>query len=121
MKAYLVEDAVQIRDRLKSTVEDAGGQVVGMADTEADALAGLAQTRPDIAVVDLSLAQGSGIEVVRKIKITNPSLVVIVLTNFSDSKYRKICLDCGADYFMDKTIGFPLFVKLIEHYARVTP
>jgi DNA-binding NarL/FixJ family response regulator len=54
---FLIENSVQIRERLKIIIEDAGAQVVGEAATEEDALKGIRSTQPDLAVIDLRLAE----------------------------------------------------------------
>jgi DNA-binding NarL/FixJ family response regulator len=114
MNVFLVEDAIPIRERLRITVEEAGAHVVGEAATEADAVLGLRETQPDVAVVDLRLAEGNGVEVVRNIKQSNPETVVVVMTNYSDDQYRQTCQDLGAEFFLDKTVDFERFAELME-------
>ncbi|WP_353506314.1 response regulator [Variovorax davisae] len=57
----------------------------------------------DLAVVDLFLAEGSGIEVVRWCQGRETHQRVAVLTNYSTESVRKTCLDAGADAFFDKS------------------
>jgi DNA-binding NarL/FixJ family response regulator len=114
MNVFLVEDALLIRERIKGTVEEAGGHVIGEAATEQEAVAGLLATHPDIAVVDLRLAEGSGIDVIRQVKRASPETVMVVLTNHADMQYWNASMEAGAEFFFDKTADFPRFVEVME-------
>jgi len=123
MKVFLVEDSVIVRERIKETIGEVGGVVVGEAETEKDAINCIGVTRPDLVVIDLELAKGSGLGVLRRInqlKQFNPELKIVVLTNRERELYEKVCLAEGADYFLDKSRGYPLFVKLLESVAQVS-
>ena len=103
-RVFLVEDSAPIRERLASLLgEIEGVQVVGEADTAAGATAGIFDTRPDAVVLDIRLAEGSGIDVLREVHPRAPEIVFIMLTNFANPQYRKICMAAGASHFVDKS------------------
>jgi DNA-binding NarL/FixJ family response regulator len=104
---FLVEDSALVRARLAEMLSDmAGVAIVGEADTPASAIDGILRTRPDSVVLDIHLTGGSGIEVLRKVCAVAPDIVFIMLTNQPDPQYRKMCIECGASYFLDKSAEF---------------
>lgn len=117
MKVYLVEDAVDIRNRLHALVEELGHRVVGEAATEREAVGELLAINPDVAIVDLRLAEGSGIEVVRRTKSARPGMIMIILTNSAEPTYQKACMAAGADFFFDKSFDIPRLISLLMMLA----
>jgi DNA-binding NarL/FixJ family response regulator len=106
-RVFLVEDSALIRERLLQLLAGLDGvEVVGDADNTVDAIAGIVAAAPDIVVLDIKLKSGSGIEVLKRIKQSLPSVTVIMLTNYATSEYRRTCLEAGAEYFLDKTNEF---------------
>lgn len=115
MKVFLVEDSRPIRDHVHAVIaEVAGAVVIAEATTEADAIEGICTTNPDAVILDLTLARGSGIEVLRRTKSVLPKMKVIVLTNRADSPYRKACMALGADCFLDKAREFDKLGKHLQ-------
>ncbi|MGO4430574.1 response regulator transcription factor, partial [Streptomyces sp. MCAF7] len=58
--------------------------VVGEAGTVAEALAGIPAARPEVALLDLRLPDGSGVEVCRQIRAHHPDTKCVMLTSFAD-------------------------------------
>jgi len=115
MKVLIADDSQIVRERLAYLLGDVEGvEIVGQAE---DAVEGsnLAETlRPDVAILDVRMPRGSGLDVLRSIKRANPSATVIVLTNFVDPEARQLCLARGADYFFDKSIEFDKAVDVLR-------
>jgi DNA-binding NarL/FixJ family response regulator len=118
-KVFLVEDALPIRKRLRVTVEESGARVVGEASTESDALRGIRATQPALVVLDLHLAEGNGVEVLRHIKQDGLETVVVIMTNHAHDRYRQSCVELGADYFLNKTADYSRFEQLMHTLIRV--
>lgn len=117
MKVFLVEDSPVIRERLREAVALVdGAEVVVEAETELEAVRGILERRPDVVVLDLALAKGSGVEVLRQVKAAQPAIKVIVLTNKTEPQYRNRCMALGADRFLDKARDFG---KLGMHLAAL--
>lgn len=114
MRVFLVEDAKSIRARIRLSVEQIGAEVVGEARDQEAAINGIHEVTPDVVVVDLRLATGTGIGVLREVKKTMPEIVTIVLTNHRHEDYQSVCLKAGADYFLEKSRQFPEFEKLLQ-------
>lgn len=119
MSIFIVEDSLAIRDRIRASIAGLEGfEVSGEADNESEAIQRIIDTRPDIVILDLSLAQGSGIEVLRRIKDTTPEIHVIVLSNHATPPYREKCRLLGADHFLSKDRDFDLLPKLLPQMSR---
>jgi len=117
---FLVEDSAPIRARLSEMLGAVDGvAIVGEAETPAAAIDGILRTRPDSVVLDIQLTGGSGIEVLRKICPIAPNIVFIMLTNHADPQYRKICMQAGASYFLDKSVEFNKVREVIAALAVV--
>ena len=115
MNVYIVEDSASIRERLAAMLGGIEGvTVVGEAETPGEALEGILRTRPDSVVLDLHLVGGSGIEVLRQGRLKSPGTVFIVLTNYPNAQYRRICMEAGAAYFFDKSSEIAKVREVIE-------
>jgi DNA-binding NarL/FixJ family response regulator len=94
-------------------------EVVGHADSEREAVEGINRCLPDVAIVDICLRDGNGLNVLRAVSqmiwIRLPQL--IVLTNHPDPEYAQACRKLGADYFFDKSTEFEDVENLLETLA----
>lgn len=118
MKLYIVEDSPEIQARLTRELAGVPGlDVVGTATDVEPAIAGLLETRPDAAIIDLGLPHGSGLDVLRAVHAALPALLAVVFTNFSSEPYRAAAMRAGASEFLDKTEDFPLLRPLIERWS----
>ena len=119
INVFLVEDSAPIRTRLAEMLGAIDGvAIVGEADAPAAAIEGIMRTRPNSVVLDIQLIGGSGIEVLRKIRPVEPEIVFIMLTNHPNPQYRRICLQAGASYFLDKTSEFEDVKEIIAGLGR---
>lgn len=115
MDVYVVEDSSAMRQRLVALVEEVpGARVVGVADGADEAIAEIKSLRPRIVVLDLRLAQGSGLSVLMTVKQLERPPVVAVLTNYPYEQYRARCAELGADYLFDKAIGFDGLLDVVR-------
>jgi DNA-binding NarL/FixJ family response regulator len=104
VRVFLVEDSPIVRMRLVESLTVPGKvEVVGQADTEADAVAALRTTPWDALILDLALKQGTGLGVLKAIRPWRPpGTKVIVLTNYAGTPMRQASLAQGADLVLDK-------------------
>src|SRR5690606_14576761 len=79
-----------------------GLAICGEAATEEEALALARQNAPDLAVVDISLKSGHGIDVVKQIRTRHPHVKVLVLSAFQESLYAERALRAGAHGYRNK-------------------
>ncbi len=104
LRTYLVEDSPVIRENLIATLEElAPVQVVGYAEDEPAAVAWLADHAVDLVIVDLFLARGSGLGVLRSLRPRADGARYVVLSNYVNPAMRASCLALGADGVFDKS------------------
>jgi DNA-binding NarL/FixJ family response regulator len=119
MKVLIADDSEIVRERLAYLLGDVEGvEIVGQAE---DAVEGqdLAEAlRPDVAILDVRMPRGSGVDVLRSIKRDNPAATVIILTNFVDPEARALCMAQGADYFFDKSIEIDKAVAVLRDLSQ---
>jgi two-component system, OmpR family, response regulator len=121
VRVFLVEDSPLIRRRIIDNLLSIGGfVVVGFAESEDDAVAAIAETKPDVIVTDIRLREGNGIEVVRQVRqapVTSPPKIY-VLSNYASAEYRRECELVGADAFFDKSGEYDRFLDTLQHVAH---
>jgi len=123
MKVFVVEDSAAVRERLVEMIRDVKDiEVVGEAATYDTAVAGIINTRPDVAVLDIKLANatGSGIDALIEVRKTLPGIRAIVLSNYSTPQHLKASADAGAEYFLDKSIDFERVGEILEQMKLAT-
>lgn len=106
LKFYLVEDNVIIRENLAETLHEmVGAEVVGTADAQSEATLWLCDSSHewDVAVIDIFLKRGNGIQVVAALQHHKHQHQVIVLSNYASSEVRNECIRLGADAVFDKS------------------
>jgi DNA-binding NarL/FixJ family response regulator len=99
----LVDDHQVVRDGLKAIViELADGAVFGEAATAADALTLARDANWDLAVVDISLRDHSGLELLKDLKQLRPRMPVLVLTMHAEEQYARRAYRAGASGYVTK-------------------
>jgi two-component system response regulator DesR len=83
-----------------------GARVVGHAATARGAISAILQLLPSAVVLDISLAEGNGFEVLRAVREGAPQVAFYVLTNFAGEAYRQMAEKLGAHGFFDKSNEF---------------
>jgi len=107
MRLFLVEDSSLLGERLEAMLAALPGvEVIGRAGTAPAATAAILERRPDLVVLDIQLAQGSGFDVLRALHAQAPELHVVMLSNYSSDPYRQIAERFGAKAFFDKSREF---------------
>lgn len=102
---FLLDDHEVVRrgvHELLSVEDDI--EVVGEAGTAADALARIPATRPDVAVLDVRLPDGSGVEVCREIRSLDDSIHCLMLTSYADDEALFDAIMAGASGYVLKAI-----------------
>lgn len=74
--------------------------------------------RPEIVLLDLQLRDGTSLGLLRYIKSKAPSTRVYVLTAHLDERYRKPCLEAGAEFYLSKATDLPLLAGILADLAR---
>ncbi len=120
LAVFVVEDSPTLRDALVATLEDlAPVRVSGFAAGATEALHALAAEPPpcDLAIVDLFLAQGSGLELLQALQQRRSRVRRVVLTNAATPALRARCLALGAEQVFDKSGEIEALVAWCEALA----
>jgi DNA-binding NarL/FixJ family response regulator len=118
MEIFLVEDSVLVRARLAETLGAMPGvHIVGEADRADAAVRGILAERPDLVLLDINLAEGSGFDVLRAVRAEAPEIDFYVLSNFVAFPSRDLAERLGARQFFDKSKEFPRMRELIAQRA----
>lgn len=103
-RAYFVEDSSTIRDNLIATLkEQAGVEPAGTTGSEHEAKRWLAAHDWDVAIIDLFLREGSGMNVLDACRSRRGDQKVVVLSNHASRDVRWRCSQLGADAMFDKS------------------
>lgn len=102
-RILIVEDHPMMRDGLSMLISSqADMEVCGEAATEDDAMEQVKQLCPDLVIVDISLKQGNGIELIKRIKSRNATIRMLVVSTFQESLYAERALRAGALGYLNK-------------------
>lgn len=105
-RILLIEDSEVLSRRLVDLLTDPGCvAITAQATTQSEALSRLQGGSFDVLVVDIELAEGNGVAVVRNARQLYPpeaQPLIVVLTNYASDFVRDHCFAAGADYFLDK-------------------
>ncbi|MEJ2578382.1 MAG: response regulator transcription factor [Kineosporiaceae bacterium] len=91
--------------------------VVAEAGSVLDAVRRAAAVRPDVAVVDLKLPDGTGVDLVRRLREEHPEVKCVVLTSFDDDEAVAAALAAGASAFVLKTVRGTEIAEIVRAVA----
>ena len=113
-KILVVDDHPMVREGIARLVDDEQDLMIcGQADDAPEALKAISETKPDIAVVDVSLKSSSGIELMKSIKAQYPKLPVLVLSMHNEALYAERALRAGAmGYIMKQEASENLLIAI---------
>jgi len=118
IRVFLLDDHEVVRRGLRDMLEESGGiEVVGDAGLAQDALALIPTLRPDVAVLDGRLPDGSGIDVCREIRSRHPEIKVLILTSFDDDEAVFSAIMAGAAGYVLKQVRGSTLVETVRRVA----
>lgn len=119
IEVFLLDDHEIVRRGVRELLEAEPGIVVtGEASTAAEALQRIPAVRPKVAVLDVRLPDGSGVEVCREIRSHDPSIACLMLTSFSDDDALFDAIMAGAAGYVLKQIRGNDLVAAIRKVAN---
>lgn len=102
-RIFLVDDHPLVREGLANLINEQNDMVAcGEAEDSAEAITGIAKTRPDVALVDISLKNESGLELVKNLESQFPLVALIVLSMHDEALYAERALRAGARGYVMK-------------------
>lgn len=119
IRVFLLDDHEVVREGIRSLLEfDDDIEVVGEASTAAEALVRIPLANPDVAILDVRLEDGSGIEVCREIRSARPEIACLMLTFFADDEALYASVMAGAAGYILKQIKARDFIEDVKKVAR---
>jgi DNA-binding NarL/FixJ family response regulator len=102
-KVFLVDDHPLVREWLTNLINQQPDLVVcGETESAPEALQAIERANPDVAIVDISLKDSSGIELIKSLKQSHPAVAVLVLSMHDESLYAERALRAGARGYIMK-------------------
>jgi DNA-binding NarL/FixJ family response regulator len=118
IRVFLLDDHEVVRRGVRELLEAEGDiEVVGEAGTAEEALGRIPATSPDVAVLDVRLPDGSGVEVCRDVRSSRPEIACIMLTSFSDDEALFEAIMAGAAGYVLKQVRGGELVDAIRRVA----
>lgn len=118
LTVLLVDDHALIREGLRRAFDrEPDFEVVAEAASAREALAMAARTCPAVAIVDVRLPDGSGLEVVRRLRATSDAMGIVVLTMYAGDQQLFEALEAGASAFVPKSAPAQEVVVAARHAA----
>ena len=118
IRVFLVDDHEVVRAGLREMLETAGGfSVVGEAGSAEEAIRLVEGVGPDVAVLDVRLGDGNGVEVCREIRARLPAARCIMLTSFADDEALFDSIMAGASGYVLKQLRGSDLVDAIRRVA----
>lgn len=115
-RILIVDDHPLVRESLTTLIQQHPEFVVcGEAATQDEAMAAIEVTSPDLAIVDISLSRGSGLDLVKNVKTRYPDLAIIVLSMHDESIYAERVVRAGARGYVMKKESTRKVIDAIRH------
>ena len=119
LQVYIVEDSPIVQRLLTSAIVAAGAELSGCSADAQTATGDLFALQPDLILIDIRLASGSGFDVLKTLQEHSlvPGAVKVVLTNHANAEFQNLSLGLGADRFFDKSSETSQALALISALA----
>ena len=105
IRIVIADDHAVVREGTRALLErEPDFEVVGEARDGEEAIKLIQETRPDVAILDISMPKKTGIEVTRYVKPLFPSLAILILTAYDNDEYVFALLESGAAGYLLKDV-----------------
>ncbi len=119
IRVFVVDDHPAIRDALRDTCqryEDL--EIIGESGTAEDTFAGLETSSPDVVVVDLSLGDAHGLDLIKSLTAQAPHLQILVYSMYDESVYAERAIQAGAAGYVMKSAPVASLVEGLRRVAK---
>ncbi len=118
-QVFLVEDHPLLRDGLRMQIDELPDmRVCGEADDVVSGLQGIAESRPDVAIIDLSLKTGSGLDLINQLMSAGPLPQIIVFSMQDELFYAERSLRAGARGYVHKHANSASIIEAIRQVRQ---
>ena len=118
MKLLIIDDHQIVREGISNLAAREGIQVIGEAKNKEEAIAMIAATSPDVITVDLSLPDGSGLEIVKFARKNDQHIGIVVISILDDDSNLIASMNAGASGFVSKTSTLDDILAAIHSAAK---
>jgi DNA-binding NarL/FixJ family response regulator len=119
LRVMLVDDHEVVRDGVRALLQETDDIIVSAeAGTVREAVDEADRARPDVVVMDVRLADGSGIEATREIRARHPNTRVVMLTSFADDEALFASIMAGASGYVLKQVRGGELVRAIRTVGK---
>jgi two-component system response regulator DevR len=119
IRVFLLDDHEVVRQGLRALLESSGDiEVVGESGLANEAAARIPALRPDVAVLDARLPDGSGIEVCRTVRAIDPQIKALILTSYDDDEALFAAIMAGAAGYVLKEITGQDLIGAVHQVAQ---
>ena len=119
IRVYLLDDHEVVRRGIKELLEEHGDiVVVGESDSAREAVSRIPALRPDVAILDGRLPDGSGVEVCRDVRSIDPDIKALILTSYDDDAALFAAIMAGASGYLLKQVHGTDLVDGVRRVAR---
>jgi two-component system, NarL family, response regulator DevR len=119
IRVFLLDDHEVVRQGLRALLESGGDiEVVGESGLASEAAARIPALRPDVAVLDARLPDGSGIEVCRTVRAIDPQIKALILTSYDDDEALFAAIMAGAAGYVLKEITGHDLIGAVHQVAQ---
>src|ERR1051325_148529 len=114
-RVFVVDDHPIVRQGLEAqSATQPALTMCGEAEDIADAVTRIGQAKPDLVIVDISLKNGNGIDLVKRLKAKTPSLRILVWSMYPDNLYAERALRAGAQGYVNKGVDAGKIMEAIH-------
>lgn len=119
IRVLVVDDHPAIRDAIKDTISGKMDmEVIGEAESGYEAFHIIEKKEPNVAIVDISLKDGHGLDLVQNIRIQHPDVQVVVFSMYDESVYAERAIRAGAASYLMKSESTQVVVDAIRTVMR---
>jgi DNA-binding NarL/FixJ family response regulator len=118
IRVFLLDDHEIVRRGIKELLESDGDiEVVGESGLAQEAARRIPALKPDVAILDARLPDGSGIDVCREVRSVDPTISALILTSYDDDDALFAAIMAGAAGYILKQVGGHDFIETVRRVA----
>ncbi|MEY2471165.1 MAG: two-component system, NarL family, response regulator DevR [Actinomycetota bacterium] len=118
-RVFLLDDHEVVRRGVRELLEaESDMEIVGEAGTAEEALTRIPAVSPEVAILDVRLPDGDGVEVCREIRSLHPEIACIMLTSYSDDDAVYAAIMAGASGYLLKQVRGTDLIEGVRRVAR---
>ena len=119
VRVFLVDDHEVVRQGVRALIDASGDlEVVGEADSVETGLARVLAVQPDVAILDVRLPDGNGVELCREIRSRMPQVKCLMLTSYSDDEALFEAIIAGASGYVLKQVRGTELLAAVRRVAN---